>query len=225
MSVPSGATRQVLEARLRTRRVPGRKGVPLEDEAGVRIDQRDVVLPREGDLAVRHDVQVDGGKPIARGVRVIEVGAPDLLAGGRVGLGDKRARGHQPLERGIGAAPDVELAGLAVVDVGRGLVVVGAPPGVYLIGTVEGAGERRAREDAAALAVGDFRTVERRVVAGRRQRLAAGQLLLVETEVAGQRAVRRDLVRGQADPVDALLDLRLNDRPQQAVGGNRKQSN
>src|SRR5262249_55646618 len=59
--------------------------------------------------------------------------------------------------------------------------------------------------------------VERAIVARRQNLLLTGQLLRVETYLAGQGTVGGDLVRGQADPRDALLDLRCNEHPQQAV--------
>ena len=186
---------------------PAGQAVVLQDQSGVAVDQHDLVRPREGDVAVREDVEIRVADPAARGVQVVEVGAPELLAGRRIGLGDEGPDHVRVVERRVLAADDVELARPAVVDVGDAGVVVGAAPGVDLIRSVERSGEGRAGKEPAALAVGDLRAVERRVVARCRDLLLAGQLLGVQADFTRQRAVCRDLVRCQTDLGDLPLDL------------------
>jgi hypothetical protein len=110
-------------------------------------------------------------------------------------------------KRRVFAADDVQLAGLAVVDVRDAGVIIGAAPGVDRVRAVARAEEAGAGEEAAALRIGDLRAVQRRVVARRRDLLLAVQLLRVQADVARQRAVGRDLPRRQADLRDTRWSI------------------
>ena len=218
-----GRDRQVLVARVDGgRRAGGQRGL-LQDQARVTVEQGDLVLPRGHDPAVGQDVEVGIGNPRTRHIAVVEVGAPDLAARGRVGLGDEGPRRNRALGRWRLTPRDEKLAGAAVVDVRRCVVFHGAAPREDLVRSVEAASERGAGEHPAALRIGNLRAVDRRVIARRRQVLRAGQFLQVQAHVARKRTVGRDFVRGEPDLADAVLHLLLRDRPEQPIRCNRQQ--
>ncbi len=213
-----GRDRQMLVVDVRRRRGAAGQRVVLQDLAAVAVDQHDLVRPGEGDVAVRQDVEVGVADPVARCVQVVEVGAPDLLAGGRVDLGEVGPGHVRVLQRRVLAADDVELARLAVVHVRDARIVVGAAPGVDAVRSVERAEETGAGEEPAALGIGDLGAVERGVIARRLDFLLACQLLCVQAHIAGQWPVGGDLVRRQPDLGGLLLDLGTDERPAQAPG-------
>ena len=116
MSVRSGRDGEVLEVRRRHRGVARRVACCASGPAPYPASSSDdLVRPGEGDRAVVEDVQVGVADPAAGGVGVLEVGAPDLLAGGRVGLGDIRSGRHRPLGRREVPAHEEQLAGLRLL--------------------------------------------------------------------------------------------------------------
>ena len=218
-----GRDRQVLVARVDGWRWAGwQRGLP-QDKAGIAVEQGDLVLPCGHDPAIGQDVEVGIGNPRTGHIAVVEVGAPDLAARGRVGLGDERPRRHRALGGRRLTARDEKLTGAAVVDVRRRVVLHGAAPREDLVRTVEAATERGAGEHPAALRIGKLRAVDRWVITRRLQVLRAGQFLRVLADVARKRTVGRDFVRGEANLADAVLQLLLRDRPEQPIGRNRQQ--
>ncbi|MCG6860608.1 MAG: hypothetical protein LJE70_04925 [Chromatiaceae bacterium] len=161
-----GGDRQVLEAHVGGGRITARQGVVLEDQSRVPVDQHDPVRPGEGDVALLQDVEVRVADPVARRIQVVEVGAPDLLACGRVGLGHKGPDHVWVLGGRVLPADDVQLTRVAVIDVGDTGVIVGAPPGVDAVGVAARAEKARAGKEPAALAVGDLGAVQRRIKPG-----------------------------------------------------------
>jgi len=83
----------MLEARVVDGRRPRRQRVEGEHPPRVLVEDRDAVGPGDEHIAVRQEVEVEveNRDPVARDIGVVEIGAPDLLPRGRVGLGDKRA--------------------------------------------------------------------------------------------------------------------------------------